>query len=124
MNKIDTVDLISDIEDALTDNGIMLEVISVAPEEVEDNVKYYDTFKILHQNTNLINEKCCWIQLAYGDVFAYVGVSQENDKIKALVDVNEDCIIEDLDQIIAEGIRRYADRTGVDDVKIRRDNKC
>lgn len=123
MDKIDIDYLITDIEDAVMDNGIGLVVESVAPEEVEDNVKIFDTFKMLHQNIGLINEKSCWIQLAYGYTLAYVGVLQRDDKIEALVDVNEECPVDDLDQIIAEGIRRYADREGVEDVKIRRNNK-
>lgn len=123
MNTIDIDYLITDIEEALANNGIALEVESVEPEEVVDNVNIFDTFKMLHQNTNLINEKYYWIQLAYGDIHAYVGIRQGDDKIEALIDVNEDCSIDDLNQMIAEGIRSYADREGVENVKIRRNNK-
>lgn len=123
MNTIDIEELISDIENALADNGMVLEVLSVEPDEVKDDVAFLDIFRMLHPNSSLLNEENTWIKLAYGESFAYVGVRQEEDKLEALVDVGEECPIEDLGQMIADGISCYADRAGVEDVRIRRGDK-
>lgn len=118
MNIIDIEELVSDIENALADNGIVLEVAKVTPEEVKEDVTVFDTFRMLHPNPDRIDGSRAWIKLAYGESFAFVGVRQGGDKIEALVDVNEDCTVDDLDKMIADGIRCYAFNAGVEDVKI------
>ena len=47
-----------------------------------------------------------------------MGVRQGGDRIEALVDVGDDCTVDNLDRMIADGIRSYALRAGVEDVKI------
>ncbi len=117
---MDIEELISDIENALADNGMALDVASAEPDEVKDDVTFLDTFRMLHQNSGLINEGSQWVKISYGDIFAYIGIRQGDDRTEALVDVNEECPIDDLDKMIADGISRYAYRTGVEDVKITR----
>ena len=46
MNKIDISDFITSIENTFMDNGMMFEVECVTPEEVEDDVRYNDTFTV------------------------------------------------------------------------------
>ena len=118
MNPMDIEELVSDIENALADNGIALEVTKVTPEEVKDDVAVFDTFRMLHSNHDRIDGYRAWIKLAYGESFAFVGVRQGGDRIEALVDVGEDCTVDNLDRMIADGIRSYALRAGVEDVKI------
>jgi hypothetical protein len=118
MNPMDIEELVSDIENALADNGIALEVTKVTPEEVKDDAAVFDTFRMLHSNHDRIDGYRAWIKLAYGESFAFVGVRQGGDRIEALVDVGENCTVDNLDRMIADGIRSYALRAGVEDVKI------
>ena len=120
MNKIDISNFITSIENTFMDNGMMFEVECVTPEEVEDDVRYNDTFRTLSRNTNLINEESYWVKIAYGDTYAYVGVKRGNEKLEVLVDNNEECPIEDIEQMIVEGIRSYAHAAGIETVDIKR----
>ena len=120
---MDIEELMSDIENALADNGMALDVASAEPDEVKDDVTFLDTFRMLHQNSSLINEGSQWVKISYGDIFAYIGIRQGDDRIEALVDVNDECPIDDLDKMIADSISRYAYRAGVEDVKITRSVK-
>lgn len=118
MNTIDIEELISDIENAVMDNGMVFDVASAEPDEVKDDVAFLDTFRMLHPNSSLINERSQWVKISYGDISAYIGIRQGDNRIEAIVDINEECPIDDLDKMITDGIRHYADRAGVDDVKI------
>ena len=106
MCKIDISSLIESIENSLIDNGFVLEVVSAFPEEVEEEVRYNDTFKKLSKSLGLI-ETHQWVKIAYGNTFAFVGVKSDEDKLDVFVDVSEDCIIDDFEQMLVDGIKDY-----------------
>ena len=106
MCKIDISSLIESIENSLIDNGFVLEVVSALPEEVEEEVRYNDTFKKLSKSLGLI-ETHQWVKIAYGNTFAFVGVKSDEDKMEVFVDVSEDCIIDDFEQMLVDGIKDY-----------------
>lgn len=111
MGKIDISSLIESIENSFIDNGFVLEVVSVSPEEVVDEVRYNDTFKKLSKLSDLI-EAHQWVKIAYGNTFAFVGVKSEEDKLGVFVDVSEDCTIDDFEQILVDGIKDYVRDAG------------
>lgn len=104
MCKIDISSLIESIENSLIDNGFVLEVVSAFPEEVVEEVRYNDTFKRLSKSLGLI-ETHQWIKIAYGNTFAFVGVKSDEDKLEIFVDVSEDCVIDDFEQMLVDGIK-------------------
>ena len=104
MCKIDISSLIESIENSLIDNGFVLEVVSAFPEEVEEEVRYNDTFKKISKSLGLI-ETHQWVKIAYGNTFAFVGVKSDEDKLEVFVDVSEDCIIDDFEQMLVDGIK-------------------
>jgi len=104
MGKIDISNLIGSIENSFIDNGIFFEVESVSPEEVLDEVRFNDTFKRLSQCPNLIEEHQ-WVKIAYGQIFAFAGIKADEEQLDIFVDVAEDCPIDDLEQMIVDGIR-------------------
>ena len=106
MCKIDISSLIESIENSLIDNGFVLEVVNALPEEVEEEVRYNDTFKKLSKSLGLI-ETHQWVKIAYGNTFAFVGVKSDEDKLEVFVDVSEDCIIDDFEQMLVDGIKDY-----------------
>ena len=106
MCKIDISSLIESIENSLIDNGFVLEVVSAFPEEVEEEVRYNDTFKRLSKSLGLI-ETHQWVKIAYGNTFAFVGVKSDEDKLEVFVDVSEDCVIDDFEQMLVDGIKDY-----------------
>lgn len=111
MGKIDISSLIESIENSFIDNGFVLEVVSVFPEEVVNEVRYNDTFKKLSKLSELIEEHQ-WVKIAYGITFAFVGVKSEEDKLGVFVDVSEDCTIDDFEQILVDGIKDYVRDAG------------
>lgn len=111
MDKIDISSLIESIENSFIDNGFVLEVDSAFPEEVVDEVRYNDTFKRLSKHPDLI-EAHQWVKIAYGNTFAFVGVKSDEDKLEVFVDVSEDCIIDDFEQMLVDGINEYANNEG------------
>lgn len=115
MGKIDISSLIESIENSFIDNGFVLEVVSVSPEEVVDEVRYNDTFKKLSKLSELIEEHQ-WVKIAYGITFAFVGVKSEEDKLGVFVDVSEDCTIDDFEQILVDGIKDYVCDAGIESV--------
>lgn len=104
MCKIDISSLIESIENSLIDNGFVLEVVSALPEKVEEEVRYNDTFKKISKSLGLI-ETHQWVKIAYGNTFAFVGVKSDEDKLEVFVDVSEDCIIDDFEQMLVDGIK-------------------
>jgi len=120
MNEIDAISLITCIETSFLDNGVVFEVSEATAEEVKDEVEYNDAFKMLSKHTDLIDEDRQWIRIAYGQTFALVGAKQEDDKLEVLVDTDEDCVLEDLRQIVIEGIKDYAYDSSIEVVKINR----
>lgn len=106
MCKIDISSLIESIENSLIDNGFVLEVVSAFPEEVVEEVRYNDTFKRLSKSLGLI-ETHQWVKIAYGNTFAFVGVKSDEDKLEVFVDVSEDCVIDDFEQMLVDGIKDY-----------------
>ena len=104
MCKIDISSLIESIENSLIDNGFVLEVVSAFPEEVEEEVRYNDTFKKISKSLGLI-ETHQWVKIAYGNTFAFVGVKSDEDKLEVFVDVSEDCVIDDFEQMLVDGIK-------------------
>ena len=104
MGKIDISSLIGSVENSFIDNGFVLEVDSAFPEEVVDEVRYNDTFKRLSKHPDLI-EAHQWVKIAYGNTFAFVGVKSDEDKLEVFVDVSEDCIIDDFEQMLVDGIK-------------------
>lgn len=117
MGKIDISSLIGSIENSFIDNGFVLEVDSAFSEEVVDEVKYNDTFKKLSKHPYLI-ETHQWVKIAYGNTFAFVGVKSDEDKLEVFVDVSEDCIIDDFEQMLIDGIKDYTKKFNVNGVKI------
>ena len=115
MDKIDISSLIGSIENSFIDNGFVLEVDSAFPEEVVDEVKYNDTFKKLSKHPDLI-ETHQWVKIAYGNTFAFVGVKSDEDKLEVFVDVSEDCIIDDFEQMLIDGIKDYVCDAGIESV--------
>lgn len=115
MGKIDISSLIGSIENSFIDNGFVLEVVSAFPEEVVDEVKYNDTFKKLSKHPYLI-ETHQWVKIAYGNTFAFVGVKSDEDKLEVFVDVSEDCIIDDFEQMLIDGIKDYVCDAGIESV--------
>ena len=112
-------DLASSIFDSFTNNGIAFEVEDVTPEEVKDEVQYNDAFKRLNTNPDFINEWSHWVKIAYGSIFAFVGERQENDYLEVLVDVDEDCPVDNFKQMIVEGVEDYAYDVGVETKNIK-----
>ena len=106
MRKIDISSLIESIENSLIDNGFVLGVVSAFPEEVEEEVRYNDAFKRLSNSPSII-ETHQWVKIAYGNTFAFVGVKSDEDKLEVFVDVSEDCIIDDFEQMLVDGIKDY-----------------
>ena len=106
MCKIDISSLIESIENSLIDNGFVLEVVTALPEEVEEEVRYNDTFKRLSKSPGLIVTHQ-WVKIAYGNRFAFVGVKSDEDKLEVYVDVSEDCVIDDFEQMLVDGIKDY-----------------
>lgn len=104
MCKIDISSLIESIENSLIDNGFVLEVVSAFPEEVVEEVRYNDTFKKLSKSPGLI-ETHQWVKIAYENTFAFVGVKSDEDKLEVFVDVSEDCVIDDFEQMLVDGIK-------------------
>jgi hypothetical protein len=117
MDKIDISSLIEIIENSFIDNGFVLEVVSAFPEEVVDEVRYNDTFTKLSKHLDII-EAHQWVKIAYGNTFAFVGVKSDEDKLEVFVDVSEDCIIDDFEQMLVDGIKDYTKKVNVNDVKI------
>ena len=115
MCKIDISSLIGSIENSFIDNGFVLEVASAFPEEVVDEVRYNDTFKRLSKYPDLI-EAHQWVKIAYGNTFAFVGVKSDEDKLEVFVDVSEDCIIDDFEQMLVNGIKDYVCDAGIESV--------
>lgn len=115
MGKIDISSLIGSIENSFIDNGFVLEVDSAFSEEVVDEVKYNDTFKKLSKHPYLI-ETHQWVKIAYGNTFAFVGVKSDEDKLEVFVDVSEDCIIDDFEQMLIDGIKDYVCDAGIESV--------
>ena len=99
------------------DNGVIFEVECVEAEAVRDEVMCSNVFW-LSNNTELINEGSLWLRIAYGLTYAFAGVRQEDDKLEVLVDDNGECPAESLAEMIAEGIKRYADNAGIKSVEI------
>lgn len=106
MCKIDISSLIESIENSFIDNGFVLEVVSAFPEEVVEEVRYNDAFKRLSKSLSLI-ETHQWVKIAYGNTFAFVGVKSDEDKLEVYVDVSEDCVIDDFEQMLVDGIKDY-----------------
>lgn len=115
MRKIDISSLIESIENSFIDNGFVLEVVSAFPEEVVEEVRYNDTFKRLSKSLGLI-ETHQWVKIAYGNIFAFVGVKSDEDKLEVYVDVSEDCIIDDFEQMLVDGIKDYVWDAGIESV--------
>lgn len=115
MGKIDISSLIGSIENSFIDNGFVLEVDRAFSEEVVDEVKYNDTFKKLSKHPYLI-ETHQWVKIAYGNTFAFVGVKSDEDKLEVFVDVSEDCIIDDFEQMLIDGIKDYVCDAGIESV--------
>ena len=115
MCKIDISSLIESIENSLIDNGFVLEVVSALPEEVEEEVRYNDTFKRLSKSPGLI-ETHQWVKIAYGNTFAFMGVKSDEDKLEVFVDVSEDCIIDDFEQMLVDGIKDCVWDAGIESV--------
>ena len=115
MCKIDISSLIESIENSLIDNGFVLEVVNALPEEVEEEVRYNDTFKKLSKSLGLI-ETHQWVKIAYGNTFAFVGVKSDEDKLEVFVDVSEDCIIDDFEQMLVDGIKDCVWDAGIESV--------
>lgn len=115
MGKIDISSLIESIENSFIDNGFVLEVVSVSPEEVVNEVKYNDTFKRLSKHPD-ITEAYQWVKIAYGNTFAFVGMKSDEDKLEVFVDVSEDCIIDDFEQMLVTGIKDYVCDAGIESV--------
>ena len=115
MCKIDISSLTESIENSLIDNGFILEVVSAFPEEVEEEVRYNDTFKRLSKSPGLI-ETHQWVKIAYGNTFAFVGVKSDEDKLEVFVDVSEDCIIDDFEQMLVDGIKDCVWDAGIESV--------
>ena len=106
MCKIDISSLIESIENSLIDNGFVLEVVSAFPEEVVEEVRYNDAFKRLSKSLGLIKTHQ-WVKIAYGNTFAFMGVKSDEDKLEVYVDVSEDCVIDDFEQMLVDGIKDY-----------------
>lgn len=115
MCKIDISSLIESIENSLIDNGFVLEVVSVFPEEVVEEVRYNDTFKRLSKSLGLIKTHQ-WVKIAYGNTFAFMGVKSDEDKLEVYVDVSEDCVIDDFEQMLVDGIKDYVWDAGIESV--------
>ena len=115
MGKIDISSLIGSIENSLIDNGFVLEVVSALPEEVEEEVRYNDAFKRLSNSPSII-ETHQWVKIAYGNTFAFVGVKSDEDKLEVFVDVSEDCVIDDFEQMLVDGIKDYVWDAGIESV--------
>lgn len=115
MCKIDISSLIESIENSLIDNGFVLEVVSALPEEVEEEVRYNDAFKRLSNSPSII-ETHQWVKIAYGNTFAFVGVKSDEDKLEVFVDVSEDCIIDDFEQMLVDGIKDCVWDAGIESV--------
>ena len=115
MCKIDISSLIESIENSLIDNGFVLEVVSAFPEEVEEEVRYNDTFKRLSKSLGLI-ETHQWVKIAYGNTFAFMGVKSDEDKLEVFVDVSEDCVIDDFEQMLVDGIKDCVWDAGIESV--------
>ena len=115
MCKIDISSLIESIENSLIDNGFVLEVVSAFPEEVEEEVRYNDTFKKISKSLGLI-ETHQWVKIAYGNTFAFVGVKSDEDKLEVFVDVSEDCVIDDFEQMLVDGIKDCVWDAGIESV--------
>ena len=115
MCKIDISSLIESIENSLIDNGFVLEVVSAFPEEVVEEVRYNDAFKRLSKSLGLIKTHQ-WVKIAYGNTFAFMGVKSDEDKLEVYVDVSEDCVIDDFEQMLVDGIKDYVWDAGIESV--------
>ena len=115
MRKIDISSLIESIENSLIDNGFVLEVVNALPEEVEEEVRYNDAFKRLSNSPSII-ETHQWVKIAYGNTFAFVGVKSDEDKLEVFVDVSENCVIDDFEQILVDGIKDCVWDAGIESV--------
>ena len=115
MRKIDISSLIESIENSLIDNGFVLEVVNALPEEVEEEVRYNDAFKRLSNSPSII-ETHQWVKIAYGNTFAFVGVKSDEDKLEVFVDVSENCVIDDFEQMLVDGIKDCVWDAGIESV--------
>ena len=115
MCKIDISSLIESIENSLIDNGFVLEVVSAFPEEVVEEVRYNNAFKRLSKSPSLIKTHQ-WVKIAYGNTFAFVGVKSDEDKLEVFVDVSEDCVIDDFEQMLVDGIKDCVLDAGIESI--------
>ena len=92
----------------------------VTPEEVMDEAIFNDAFKRLSENPNLLNKFSHWVKVAYGDVYAFVGERHDDDYLKVLVVIDEDCPVDNIKEMIEEGISDYSFDIGVGITEISR----
>lgn len=115
MSKIEISSLIESIENSFMDNGVVFEVECVPFKEVVVEVRYFKTIKDISECPNLFEEHQ-WVRIADGHTYAFVGVKQDEYKLKAFVYVTEDCPMDGFEQMIVDGIKDYVWNAGIESV--------
>lgn len=115
VSEIDINNLVESIENSFMDNGVVFEVECVPFKEVVREVRYFKTIKDISECPNLFEEHQ-WVRIADGHTYAFVGVKSDEDKLEVFVDVSEDCIIDDFEQMLVDGIKDCVWDAGIESV--------
>lgn len=135
MKRINVYDVITEIEENFHDNGFVFEVTNMTQDEVKEDIRYQDGFKMLaNEFTNgsqfsveideskFLNDKNYekdWFKIAYGDDIIYVCLrnDEENVEISAF-EVNKTCRGNGFGRIVVEGIEKYARNRSFNGIKM------
>lgn len=135
MKRIDVYDLITKIEENFLDNGFIFEVTNITQDEVKEDIRYHDDFKMLaNEFTNdsqfsveideskFLNDKNYekdWFKIFYGDDIIYVCLRNDEENVEiSAIEVNKNYRGDGFGKIVVEAIENYATNQKFKGVKV------
>lgn len=135
MCKLKVSDIITEIEETFIDYGTFFEVTNVTQEEVKNDLKYQDGFKMLTNEytkdttfcveineSKFLNDKNYekeWFKIAYGEIVAYVCLRCDNNDVNiSALEVCENYRNEGYGGIIVKAIETYSKKNGIEKIYV------
>lgn len=135
MKRIDVHYVITEIEENFQNNGLSFEVINVTQDEVKEDIRYQDGFRMLaNEFTNdsqfivdideskFLNDKKYekdWFKILYGDDIIYVCLRNDEENVEiSAVEVNNLYRGSGFGKIVVEAIENYATNQNFKGVKV------
>lgn len=136
MCKLKVSDVITVIEETFIDYGAFFEVTNVTQEEVKNDLKYQNFFRMLTNEytkdtsfcveideSKFLNDKNYekeWFKISNGEIIAYVCLSCDNNDVNiSAFEVCEDYRNEGYGGIIVKAIETYSKENDFDGIKVK-----